>query len=559
MAAGPRPQSAGAGREVASVRAGIGGAGIRPTELASGRYQFGEALGSGSFATVYRARDTLLGVERAVKVLNPRASAQSSLQKRFLAEARAMAALEHPHVLRVFDVGIEADQSFVVMALAPGGSLADRLGTTGGLGLVVASAYAVQILSALGAAHAAGIVHRDVKPENVLIGADNAALLADFGIALVAHEEALRTTRTGVAMGSMAFMAPEQRLDARGVGPPADLYAVGASLFNLLTGKNAIDLFAADTDSDRWAAVPSALRAFLRKSTSYTVADRYQTAAEMAVALQEALAEAGITTLDHALEDLLEAPDTESRPTLLPDPAETRAALTWAAELVAEGAPPPPRVPTVLDTPAEAPPTRARRWPLWLAAALPMVVVALALGRPEPSPTATEEPTSTTAAPETVAPSAPEVAAPEPEPAEPAEAKSAPAAADPDPAPAAADPDPAPVTAPPPPKPRPAAHSASGRWSGSFGGRTASLQLSGPSSALTGQVGVTVGGRKRTLPVSGSHDPASGSLVLSDQDDSPDAGRYTGQLDPDTRVYSGTFTTHDGARTVPFRFRPSGG
>ncbi len=262
-----------------------------PQTLADGRYRLEAELGTGATATVWRATDTLLGVSRAVKLLSRRAANSESLRRRLLAEARAMARLEHPNVLRVLDIAAEQDRDYVVMPLASAGSVADYVDSHGPLPPDLALTWMVQVLSALHLAHAHGIVHRDVKPQNILIGDDGTALLADFGIALLAEDQ-LRGTRTGVAMGSLAFMAPEQRIDARSVTPAADIYAAGTTLYNLLTAANPVDLFTADADSPRFLGVPPDIAAAIRRAVTYAPGDRFPDARAMALHLNALLDDA---------------------------------------------------------------------------------------------------------------------------------------------------------------------------------------------------------------------------------------------------------------------------
>ncbi|MCB9743350.1 MAG: protein kinase [Alphaproteobacteria bacterium] len=290
------------------------------------RYALGEVLGSGGAAQVHRATDTLLGVDRAVKLLLDTGPHTELLRSRLRNEARVMAQLKHPNVLRVFDIGMHEGQDFIVMDLAEGGSLSQWLDREGPMHPAVAVHYTLQVLSALDAAHEAGVVHRDVKPQNVLLDSQGGAMLADFGIALLS-EDALRTTRTNMAMGSMCFMAPEQRMDAKNVGPEADLYAVACSLYNLLTDGNPIDLFTANESSGRWEGVPEALRPILWKATRLGREERYQDAASMAADLARVLPELG---------DLPTAPKppegTPAWPSLpLPTPEATASAISRIA------------------------------------------------------------------------------------------------------------------------------------------------------------------------------------------------------------------------------------
>ncbi len=262
-----------------------------------GRFNLGKTLGQGGSATVFLAEDTLLGVKRAVKlVIAPNEDAREALRRRLRVEARAMAQIGHPNILRVYDVLQEGQDDIVVMELAEGGSLSGWLEANGPMPAPLAISYLIQVLSALSAAHAAGIVHRDVKPQNILLDRSGTALLADFGIALITSADAVRTTRVGSAMGSLSYMPPEQRLDARSVGVAADIYACGSTLYNLLTAQSPIDLFMAEAESERWNGIPPRICDVLLRALSRDPAARYPTARAMALALhailQEEVAEA---------------------------------------------------------------------------------------------------------------------------------------------------------------------------------------------------------------------------------------------------------------------------
>src|SRR5690606_28193852 len=149
--------------------------------LDGGRFVLTGTLGTGASASVFRATDTLLGVERAIKVLHPQGGGATSGRARLMGEARAMALIDHPHVLKIFDVGTDGDRAFVVMEIATGGNLATMVERDGPVAETVALKYGLQLLSGLAAAHAQGIVHRDVKPHNVLLDDRGVARLADFG------------------------------------------------------------------------------------------------------------------------------------------------------------------------------------------------------------------------------------------------------------------------------------------------------------------------------------------------------------------------------------------
>ncbi|HND28768.1 MAG TPA: serine/threonine-protein kinase, partial [Myxococcota bacterium] len=257
-------------------------AGALPERI-GGRYEVRDRIGSGGAATVFRVYDPVLRVTRALKLLHGQTG--SVQQARLEQEARIMVRLDHPHVLRVHELGMDQGRSFVVMDLADG-SLQDRLEQEGPLRPSEVISVGIQLLSALSAAHAAGVTHRDIKPHNLLF-CGGRVVLADFGIASVADDLSVHT-RTGMMMGSLAYMPPEQRLDARAAGPRSDLYAVGSTLYALLTGGNPVDLFAAPPSSPRWLGIPPPLLPILQRACAYEPSARYADAAELAEALKQA-------------------------------------------------------------------------------------------------------------------------------------------------------------------------------------------------------------------------------------------------------------------------------
>jgi len=253
--------------------------------LCGGRYRLVRVLGSGGAATVYRAYDALLGVWRAVKVLSPRMAGKGRVRERFLNEARTLARLEHPHIVSMFDIGVDGDRVYMVMESLDGGSLDERVRTAGPLPPRMATTVALAILSGLAEAHRAGVVHRDVKPHNVLISAEGLPKLIDFGIAQDAERD---LTRTGSVIGTWAYMPPEQRVDSKRVDPRSDLYACGATLYALLTGNEPFDIFAREAQIRLFAGIPEPLIAILVRATRYDSSARYESAQAMSLALQAA-------------------------------------------------------------------------------------------------------------------------------------------------------------------------------------------------------------------------------------------------------------------------------
>ncbi|WP_322762512.1 serine/threonine-protein kinase [Frankia sp. Cr2] len=209
----------------------------RPRRLIGGRYRLGDELGRGGFGVVYAATDELMRREVAVKEIRlpPSISADEHavLRTRVLREARSAGRLHHPGLVSVFDVLDSDDCPWIVMELVDGPSLADIIRSSGPLPRERVARIGISLGYALEAAHRSGIVHRDVKPANVLISADGRARLTDFGIALSAGDPTL--TRTGVLLGSPSYIAPERARGGVG-GPGSDIWALGATLFTAVEG-----------------------------------------------------------------------------------------------------------------------------------------------------------------------------------------------------------------------------------------------------------------------------------------------------------------------------------
>jgi serine/threonine protein kinase len=200
--------------------------------LLGGRYRLGERIAGGGMGSVYRAVDENLGRRVAVKVLRRELADDPTFLERFRREARAAAALSHPGVAGVYDYGELGGSAFIVMELVEGETLAERI-AAGRLPFPEAFAIGEQVARALAAAHAHGLVHRDVKPANVLLG-PGGAKVTDFGIAKAATSATL--TRTGMVLGSANYVAPEQA-QGEDVGPAADQYSLGCVLFEAVTGR----------------------------------------------------------------------------------------------------------------------------------------------------------------------------------------------------------------------------------------------------------------------------------------------------------------------------------
>ncbi len=262
-----------------------------------GPYRIVAQIGRGGMASVYKANQASLGRTVALKVLPEQLSGDPGFGERFRAEAMTVAALHHPNILQVFDYGEEAGRSYLVSELIDGGTLADRLGRP--LSLAESIALLRPIASALDYAHGRGVVHRDVKPSNVLCAADGRPILSDFGLARMFEVSLPRITQTGTMLGTPQYMAPEQALGGD-AGPAADRYALAIIAYEMLTGDVP---FHADTPlatllahaqkplplpRERNAALTEVVESVLLKGLAKSPVDRYPTASAFVDALDAA-------------------------------------------------------------------------------------------------------------------------------------------------------------------------------------------------------------------------------------------------------------------------------
>ncbi len=194
-----------------------------------------EELGRGAAGTVVRARHRASGREVAVKLLHERVGADPVERERFLREAAVCRRIQSPHVVAVLEARVEGPRAFLAMELVRGGTLRERI-LTGPLSIQDVVRVGLGVARGLAAAHAAGVIHRDVKPGNVLLTADGGVKVADFGLAKDAASP-VQLTRTREGMGTLAYLAPEQASDAKRVDARVDLYSLGATLFHAATGR----------------------------------------------------------------------------------------------------------------------------------------------------------------------------------------------------------------------------------------------------------------------------------------------------------------------------------
>ncbi|WP_344098016.1 serine/threonine-protein kinase, partial [Streptomyces stramineus] len=203
--------------------------------LVADRYLLGELLGRGGMGEVWQAQDQVLGRQVAVKLLLGD-DADESAASRFRLEAQTAARLNHPQVVAVYDFGAWEGRFYLVMELVRGPSLAQELTTYGTLAPDRVAGMAAQAAAGLAAAHRQGVVHRDVKPGNLMLDADGTLKIGDFGIARFVDETSTALTRVGQIVGTSTYLAPERAL-GRMAGPASDVYALGCVLYQLLAGQ----------------------------------------------------------------------------------------------------------------------------------------------------------------------------------------------------------------------------------------------------------------------------------------------------------------------------------
>src|SRR4051812_1017438 len=268
-----------------------------------GAYEIIGPLGAGGMGVVYVAADTRLGRRVAIKALPDSAVADPERRRRFMQEARAASALNHPNIAHVYDLLEEGGSHALVMELVEGTTLAQII-ARGPLPIPRALEYGVQITAALEAAHAAGIVHRDIKPANIMVDRDGRVKVLDFGLAKLAEQpagehDATTTsagTRLGMILGTAAYMSPEQA-EGRAVDARSDLFSFGAVLYEMLAGRRP---FTGDSDLARLTAilraapeplhVPKEVAAIVQRALQKTPDARYADAAAMRADLARELA-----------------------------------------------------------------------------------------------------------------------------------------------------------------------------------------------------------------------------------------------------------------------------
>jgi serine/threonine protein kinase/tetratricopeptide (TPR) repeat protein len=272
---------------------------LLPAGSLLGPYRIAGLLARGGMGDVYRATDVRLHRDVALKVLAEARTIDPRRVERFMREARVTAALDHPNVIRVYDVGLLQDRAYLVAELLEGETLRARI-LRGPLPLADVLRIGIDVASGLAAAHAAGLVHRDLKPENIFLTRSGTTKLLDFGIAKLAQDESVRdglSTLTGVVLGTSGYLAPEQ-IRGKTIDARADLFALGTILFEMLTGVRAfarehivetLHAILHDRTPDVFAesdGVPSALAAIVDRLLEKRPEARFQSSADLIAALQ---------------------------------------------------------------------------------------------------------------------------------------------------------------------------------------------------------------------------------------------------------------------------------
>ena len=301
-------------------------------KILAGRYEIIEKVGEGGMAYVYKARDNLLNRYVAVKILKEEFSKDEVFVKRFRTEAQSAASLIHPNIVSVFDVGEDKGVSYIVMELLESKTLKDYIEAKGPLSSELTLKIAAQIASALEAAHKAHIVHRDIKPQNIILNQNLVAKVTDFGIAKVTNTSSATITSFGKTMGSVHYFSPEH---AKGgyTDAKSDLYSLGVVMYEMATGKLPFDAESPVSVALKHIQeepvepikvnpnVSKALNDIIMKAMEKSTAKRYQTATEMLTDISIALAKPSNGLVSRSASSI-EAGDTQVIPVLNDVPEE---------------------------------------------------------------------------------------------------------------------------------------------------------------------------------------------------------------------------------------------
>ncbi len=317
-----------------------------------------ELLGQGGMARVYRGRQEHLDRQIAIKVLPPYYAADPAFVERFKLEARAMAQLSHPNIVIIHDTGEENGRLYIIMEYVAGGTLKKKM--TSGMPIAEVTRIISEVASALTYAHSRGIVHRDVKPVNVLLDSNGRAVLSDFGIAKILQTSAV-LTQSGAGVGTPEYMSPEQCRGTGNVDARSDIYALGVMLYEMLTGHTPFeaDSYTALAHSHIYEAVPPpsklnprispAVQSVVMKALEKSPANRFQKATDMAAALEEA-ADAqqplNVPSANGALDGIANVPKSGSPRVVCPRCQGLNSTSQRFCSTCGQALPPPQKAPT---------------------------------------------------------------------------------------------------------------------------------------------------------------------------------------------------------------------
>ncbi|MEX1093688.1 MAG: serine/threonine-protein kinase [Acidimicrobiia bacterium] len=319
--------------------------------MASKRYELVESLGTGGMATVWRARDTVLDRWVALKRLLPHANNDPVVSERFRREALSSARLSHPGIVTVYDAGEDEDGPFIVLELVEGETLGDLLKREGSLDVAATAGIVRQVADALDYAHSQGVIHRDVKPANLMIASDGTVQLTDFGIARSA-DDPTTITKPGAVIGTLAYLAPEV-IEGDMITSASDIYSLGAVTYQMLTGDppfraenvGALVIAIRTGDAPKLDGIPDAVAETVLEAMSTDPTKRPATAGEFAANLmaRTTLAMPAETVVMTPVTTTAEVPEVPDNPTLLipatgdaAPPGPSRRAA-WVAVLLVAG------------------------------------------------------------------------------------------------------------------------------------------------------------------------------------------------------------------------------
>ncbi len=253
-------------------------------EIKIGEYLLTGKIGQGGAAEIYKARQESLDRDVAIKILSSNFSDDPEIVRRFERESKVIAKLHHPNIVNVIDRGTTGGRYYFIMSYIDGTSLREVIDSKK-ISMKVKMEMIVQVCKALDYAHNNGVIHRDIKPGNVLIDRQGNALVADFGIAQIVGIPETEMTSSDMIMGTLAYMSPEQKLSSTNIDQTTDIYAVGIMIYEILVGKKPLGRF--KLPSEIISTIPKKYDALISKCLASEAKDRYQRAVELKDAILE--------------------------------------------------------------------------------------------------------------------------------------------------------------------------------------------------------------------------------------------------------------------------------